>query len=464
MKRLILPAWLLSASVLVLGQIAVRNQGYVPFSDAPIFYRTGAVRDPVALLQTRLDRGEAQLTYEEPNGYLKSVLKQLDVPVSSQSLVFSKTSFQFRRITPRTPRALYFNDDVYIGWVSGGKLEVVSFDPMQGAIFYILENTRTERPVFERAELDCTQCHVVAATRGVPGVLLRSVHTNPSGVQSSRGAAYVTGHDSPLGDRFGGWYVTGTNGRQLHMGNVTVQKGDAAKLLDRQAGANLLDLGDRIEQSLYLSPHSDIVAQLVQAHQTQMHNLITLANYRTRIALHAAAEQGNAAGALAGLLSEEARKQFEQPAEELVRYLLFANETRLEDPIKGTSNYTSEFTARGPRDEHGRSLRDFDLKTRLFRYPCSYLIYSEAFDDLPEPARSFVYRRLHEVLTGKDTSPEFAHLTREDRKNVLDILLATKKGLPEEWRQSSTQINTAGRIAHPDNAPLKRCAGPASRQ
>ncbi len=135
------------------GQIAVRKQGYVPFSDAPINYLSDVLSDPVAKLQQRIGRGEVKLEYESAHGYLKSVLAALDIPISSQTLVFLKTSFQFRKISPRTPRAPYFNDDVYVGQVHAGKaLEIVSFDPMQGAIFCLLDEQKTEQPVFQRAE------------------------------------------------------------------------------------------------------------------------------------------------------------------------------------------------------------------------------------------------------------------------------------------------------------------------
>jgi hypothetical protein len=134
-------------------------------------------------------------------------------------------------------------------------------------------------------------------------------------------------------------------------------------------------------------------------------------------------------------MSEDQRKQYEKPAEELLRYLLFANEAPLESLIKGDSSYAQEFTARGPRDPQGRSLRDFDLRTRIFKYPCSYLIYSEAFNDLPEPAKGYVYHRLLEVLTGREQGPDFAKLTGEDRRAILEILLATKPGLPDEWKK-----------------------------
>ena len=417
---------LLSALALpALAQIAVRNQGYVPFSDDPINYRTHEVSDPVAQLQKSLDHGDVKLDYEPKHGYLKSVLDRLEIPVSSQTLVFSKTSFQYKKITPRTPRALYFNDDVYIGQVHDGKvIEVVSFDPMQGAMFYILDEHQSDHPVFERAELDCTQCHIAAGTRGIPGVLLRSIYTLPSGGQAAETNAYITSQQSPLKERWGGWYVTGTHGAQTHMGNVVVEDKDNPENLDRAAGANVTDLSKWIQPAAYLTGTSDIVAHLVLGHQTQMHNLITLTNYQTRLALYAAGKN---------TLTDDQRKRYIKPAEELLRYLLFANEAPLESPVQGDSAFAKEFAARGPRDAQGRSLRDFDLRTRIFKYPCSYLIYSQAFDDIPEPAKGYVYHRLLEILSGKDQSADFAKLSGEDRKAILEILRATKRGLPDEW-------------------------------
>jgi hypothetical protein len=425
------------------AQIAVKNQGYVPFSEEPINYRS-EVHDPVANLQQKLDRGEITLRYDAQHGYLKSVLEQLAIPVSSQTLVFSKTSFQYKKISPKEPRALYFNDDVYVGQVHDGKvLEFVSFDSKQGAIFYILDEQKAEHPVFQRAELDCTQCHVAAGTRNVPGVLLRSIHTNPSGTQALKAAAFLTGQESPLKDRWGGWYVTGTHGRQTHMGNVVVEDPEHPDQLNRVAGANITDLSKFFDVSKYLIPDSDIVAHLVLAHQTQMHNLITLTNYQTRLALYKEAARNKAVGETGATLSDEARKQYQGPAEELVRYLLFANEAVLEEPVAGSSGYTKEFAALGPRDPQGRSLRDFDLRKRIFKYPCSYLIYSAAFDDLPSLAKEYVYHRLFEILTGREQGSEFARLTGEDRRAIFEILLATKPGLPEEWSQYGKQVHLA---------------------
>jgi hypothetical protein len=415
------------------AQIAVRNQGYMPFADEPINYRSDDLNDPVARLEKRVEKGEVTLAWEERNGYLRSVLSLLKVPVESQTLVFSKTSFQYPKISAGHPRALYYNDDIYVGKVHDGKaIEIVSFDARQGAIFYLLDEHKVQKPVFQRAELDCTQCHIAAGTRGIPGVLLRSVYANSSGTLVPGAPTYITDQDSPMPERWGGWFVSGKAGASaLSMANSTVVE---------PAGRKLAPLGQQPYQAGdYLVAGSDAVALLVLAHQTQMHNLITLTNYRARIALYNLNKQAaNAQAAAPGIaLPDATRRQFEKPAEQLLRYLLFANEAPLSglDPQSlAASPFAKQFAALGPRDSKGRSLRDFDLKRRIFRYPCSYLIYSDAFDAIPEPAKSYVYHRLLQILTGQDQSDDFARLGAQDRRAVLEILLETKPGLPAEWQ------------------------------
>lgn len=439
--RKLVPVIILATAAALFGQIAVRKQGFVPYSDAPIFYLADDLTDPVWKLQQAIERGEDKLEYDEAHGYLPSVLKKLDIPVSSQTLVFSKTSFQFRKIAPETPRATYFNDDVYVAWVQDGKaIEITSFDPMKGAIFYIVEEKDATNPGFLRAELDCTQCHVTTNTRRVPGVFVRSIHPKASGAQAFRAPSYNSGHESPFEERFGGWYVTGRHGRQRHMGNVTLGKSDDAADLDREAGANVTDLSKFFDVAPYLTKHSDIVAHLVLAHQTQMHNLITLLNFKVRTAEHAEATALPAGRRELEHFSDNNRKQIADAAEDVVRYLLFADEAPLHDPVEGTSTFATEFAARGPFDDQGRSLRQFDLQKRIFKYPCSYLIYTESFDALPQLAKDLVYERLFEVLTGQDRSPAFARLSRSDREAVLEILVATKPGLPQAWISYSDQL------------------------
>jgi hypothetical protein len=413
------------------GRIVEKNQGFLPFADAPINYRSSELSDPVAKLERRLERGELKLHYDSRHGYLKSVLDALHISVSSQTLVFSKTSFQFPDINPATPRALYYNDDVYVGQVHDGRfLEFVSFDPMQGAIFYVMDEHRDKHPRFERSEVDCIQCHVAPSTKGIPGVMLRSVFTKPDGNADAAARSFVTGQESPLSQRWGGWYVTARNGSQGAMANAIISDPQHPETLDRAAGANLTSLTGRFDTAAYLTGSSDIVALMVLAHQTQMHNWITLTNYQTRLALYKkAAEEPS------GAIPDEIRQRFERPAEQLVRYLLFTNEVPFETPIAGTSDFARQFTARGPRDSEGRSLRDFDLQKRIFKYPCSYLIYSEAFDAIPQPAKDYVYRRLFDILSGREQGPEFASLSSQDRRAILEILVATKPGLPQEWTQ-----------------------------
>src|SRR5207302_8884790 len=129
--------------------------------------------------------------------------------------------------------------------------------------------------------------------------------------------------------------------------------------------------------------------------------------------------------------SESTPSRIKNAGEPLLKYLLFSGETGLTDRVRGTSGFAEEFCQRGPRDSRGRSLRDFDLQRRLFKYPCSYLIYSAAFDSLPGPVKDYVLHRLWEVLNGKDTSAEFAHLTTADRRAMLEILVTTKPNLPD---------------------------------
>jgi len=440
----------------VAAQIAVRNQGYIPYSDAPINYRTAPLNDPVAELQKQLDAGKASLVYDDQDhGYLKSVLALLKVPVDSQTLVFSKTSFQYPKITPEHPRALYYNDDVYVGSVHEGKaIEIVSFDPMQGAIYYLLDERKADKPVFQRAELDCTQCHIAAGTRGIPGVLLRSVYPTPAGTLVPIAPMAITDQESPLKDRWGGWYASGalagaTRANQavanapagvFPMPNSTIDPAVMA------ASTSLSPLGPVLDSAAYLTPGSDQVALLVLAHQTQMHNLITLTNYKTRLALYALNQHadGGAQSAAATTapalesLPEDTRNQITRPAEQLLRYLLFVGEAPLggadAKAIVASSAFAREFAARGPRDSQGRSLRDFDLHDRTFRYPLSYLIYSEAFDAIPEPAKDYVYHRLLQILSGQDQSADFAKLSAADRHAILSILIETKPGLPAEWQ------------------------------
>ena len=382
-----------------------------------IQYLGGDLRDPVALLQQRIDRGEVRLQFSPKLGYLPSLLNSLSVPVSSQTLVFSKTSFQVQRISPERPRAIYFNDNVYVGFVQRGDfIELSSIDPRKGAIFYTLSQRRADKPRFVRHLDDCLKCHVTLNTMMVPGNIVRSVYPDTTGEPLLEGGSFITDHRSPLSQRWGGWYVTGTHGAQRHMGNVVAKNARRPERLETAAGANVTDLKGHVNTAPYLSLHSDLVALMVLEHQTRMHTLITRVGYEARVA------------------ERDTTGWTEKNVDVLLRYLLFADETRLTEPVQGTSGFREEFEALGPKDHQGRSLRQMDLTHRMFKYPCSYLIYSEAFDELPGVVKVPLYRRLWEVLSDQDQSQGFAALSAKDRWAILEILIDSKPGLPDYFR------------------------------
>ncbi|MCC2668901.1 MAG: hypothetical protein K0Q72_1372, partial [Armatimonadetes bacterium] len=285
---------------------------------------------------------------------------------------------------------------------------------------------RLAPPKFVRRAFDCLSCHSSSLTGNVPGHTVRSVYPGRDGQPVFSAGTYVTTDESPIEQRYGGWYVTGTHGQQYHMGNLTVKDEAEANNLDRSAGANVTSLKRYFDPSPYLSPHSDLVALMVLQHQTHVHNLITRANHETRKALHYEQLLNRELGRSPTFRSESTTSRIKSGCEPLVRGLLFSGEARLAGPVKGTSGFTAEFAARGPFDAGKRSLRQFDLKDRLFRFPCSYLVYSEAFDALPAEARAYVFRRLEEVLGGKDASKEFTHLNEPQRQAIRQILVGTK--------------------------------------
>lgn len=402
-----------------------------------IGYTNATPTDAVARLQRKIDSGEVKLEFDPAHGYLPSVLKNLDVPVSSQGLIFSRTSLQVDHIAPWTPRAVYFNDEVYVGWVQNGPImEVATADPKLGGVFYTLDQKPSDHPVFQRQGQMCLQCHSSSVTGGAPGFIVRSVFTDRYGYPVSAIGEGATTDRTPIKDRWGGWYVTGTTGEQRHMGNVMSTmlvheisnvKSQLAQL-DYDAAANVTDLKGRVSTKAYLAPSSDIVAIMVLTHQSYVHNLITNASYEARKALYdeqlALRNRGDAQPPAGHL--ETTMVRIQSAAERLVRGLLFVKEAPLSSPIRGSSTFAADFVARGPRDSRGRSLREFDLKQRLFKYPLSYLIYSDDFDALPGVVKDIVYRRLHEVLSGDDKSPEFAPLSDADRSAILGILEETK--------------------------------------
>ena len=421
------------ALVLTLQSSAVADE----FDREPILYSKSTPRDCISRLQQRLDAGETTLKFDRHGGFLASMLQELQVPASSQMLVFSKTSLQRQRITPETPRAIYFNDDVYVGMCQDGDvLEISAVDPQLGMIFYTLEQQSEKPPKFARQTDSCLLCHGSTQSQGIPGNLVRSVYPDPDGFPILSSGSFRIDQTSPIENRWGGWYVTGEHGAHKHLGNLIVRGKQQPEEIDNSAGMNVTDLSSRLELSPYLTTHSDIIALMVLEHQAMAHNLIIQANFSTRQALHYEALLNRELQEPMNVRRASTLSRIRSVADPLVKYLLFSGEAKLQSPIKGTSGYAEQFAKTGPRDSHGRSLRDFDLRTRLFKYPCSYLIYSPAFDALPPDVRDYVLQRIWNILDGQETSADFAHLTDTDRQVIKQILQATKPNLPDYWKRA----------------------------
>ena len=383
--------------------------------------RPSFAKDPVALLEEQIQRREVKLDYlEKGQGFLPSLLTRLDVNVDSQMLVFSKTSFHADLIGPKAPRAVYFNDNVFIGFTQRGDIELAALDPTRGIVFYTLEATPKREPRFLHRDAECASCHGLS---GSSSLLTQSVFPDPDG-----NALFLPGltppppdHTTPIEQRWGGWYVTGTHGSQRHMGNAVVPDPYASSDLEQEGTQNLTSLRAKVDLRPYLAQTSDLVALMTFEHQLRMSNLIARISRQAREVEQSTTVEGPASESL------------NTGIEEMLKYMLFVEETPLREPIRGVSSFTTTFPARGPRDSQGRSLRDFDLQTRVFRYPLSYMIYSASFEAIPDSVKAQLYKRLYDILTNRDTSSAFARLTAADRKAIFEILRATKPNLPGYW-------------------------------
>jgi hypothetical protein len=394
-------------------------------NDPAIRYSTAPLNNAVVEVNEKLQDGTTQLTFEGRSGFLRSALEALQIPVDSQLLVFSRASLQGRQIDEHNPRALFFNDRVALGWVRGGNvIEVAAHDASAGVVFYTLEqraDPTTGPPQFKRV-FECLGCHLAGDTLRVPGLLMFST---TRAVQSQGfGLPRRIDHSDALGRRFGGWFVTGSTGSAQHMGN------DVAAL-DGRASRELVSVEGLFDGDGYRSLSSDIVAHLVFTHQTGMTNLLT------RVSWEARAADPSLHPPFTSSPEEEARVavMMSDIASEVVDYLLFIDETKLTDRVRGGSGFAERFSKTGPWDRKGRSLYELDLNRRLLKYPCSYLIYSPAFDALPPGAKDPIYRRLWHVLSGQEQDARYrSALSRADRQSIVEILRDTKKDLPQYFQ------------------------------
>jgi hypothetical protein len=395
-----------------------------------IGYSDKPTHNAIARLQQRLDKGEVKLEWRAPRGYLDSMLKVLDIDPSSQSLVFSKTSLQIAYISEKTPRAIYFNDETYVAWIDNAPtIEMMAVDSVMGPVFYTLDNRNPAAAVkLDRETLRCLNCHdsFSLSGGGVPHFLMVSTNAGVEGDRAQRNASIDTTDATPMKDRWGGWYVTGHDGNQPHLGNIIIRSQQDLDNIDALRKPDIDTLQGVFDTKPYLTDKSDVVALVVLAHQVTVHNLITRANYKSRRFVAHEIDPAQNPNPTWADFNPKVQKGVKAILEPLVRGLLHADAAPFVAPMVGSSGYDVWFQKQGPKDPRGRSLRDLDLKTRLFKYPLSYLIYSDGFKGLPDYAKQYVYQRIGEILRGQDQSPAFAKLSATDRQAILEILTATE--------------------------------------
>jgi hypothetical protein len=369
-----------------------------------IRYSTSESHTAVDALNQKLREGSAKLDYEPQSGYLKSVLALLDVPVESQIMVYTQTSMQAKHVTRENPRAIYFNDEVAVGFIRGaGLIEIVAQDPALGSVFYVVHQEPSGNATFGR-EQQCLRCHLSWDTLGVPGLTILS--TFPRKDENDYANGFTVDHFRPIDERWGGWFVTGTRVPAKHMGNLPLFM---TKLPAAPPAAGK-SLEGQFDLRGYLTPYSDIVALMVYEHQAHFSNLVTRATWEARA-------------------GDELRVA--EAAAKIAEYMLFVDEAPITGgPVVGSSGYTERFQAAGPRDRKGRSLRDLDLQTRLQKYPLSYMIYSKAFQALPAAPKNLVLGQINRVLSGEVTGSKYAHLTPAARSAIREILDSTLSPLP----------------------------------
>lgn len=425
---------LLSSVVALVGGLSLCPallfaQGVEDYELAPVRYSASQPQDAIVNLDQRLRSGELKLAGDD-KAVLQALLKELGIPIESQMLVFSKTSLQRQRISPATPRAIYFSDTCYVGWVPGGLIEIASMDEQLGPVFYSFDPhamRSTDEARFVR-DNDCLRCHGGIFVRGIPSVFARSVFPDAHGEPLLRQGTEVVDHRTPFNLRWGGWYVTGKHGAELHRGNVLASEVKDKLVVDLAKGANLTDLTKFFSTKAYLTNTSDIVALMVFEHQMAMHNALTRASFETRRML---AYQQNLQRELKETVTDDpvydsVKRVIEGQAQEVVDHLLFKEEAKLPvGGIQGGKEFQTAFLQSARKTSAGASLKELDLKTHLFRHRCSYVIHTLSFKALPAVLKERIYERLVKALQPDEADKRYSYLEPDEKRQIAVILSET---------------------------------------
>ena len=422
----------LVVSLLLCSTLTGFSQFYNDYELEPHGYFSKDAKDPVTLLMKRVQRGEVLI--KEPNGkpLVERLLRELGLNKDTQVLVFSRTSLQRREVSYSNPRALYFNESVYLGWMPNGRIEIASFDPELGPIFYFQrELDDASSPLLARSR-SCLGCHAGDATNFLPGSLGRSVYPDKSGRSLRSIDDYRrSGHHIPLHDRYGGWFVSGNHGAMRHMGNAIASREGGKITIDREQFANLEKLDRFFSTEAYPAPGSDIAALLVFDHQVTMHHRLVEAAYRARQSLFDSKLDPKETDA-SKLSKGRSIDEFLEGRDKVVDYLLFRDETPI-PKVSCDPAFQRAFSANRIADSRKRSLKDLRLDGRIFENRCSYMIYSPTFDQFPPMLKGAIYARIHEILTSPKPVEGFDYLGKDEKRRILEILHETKEDLPPGW-------------------------------
>ena len=373
------------------------------FHESPHDYWNAKRKDPFTKIIPLLHNGQIKLDHSSELNFLKSLLKELNIPESSQLQLFSTTSLQLGLINPSNPRSLYFNESIYIGYIPGGKIEVISIDPEHGAVFYIFKVPSKKQPLTITPTKRCMNCHADRELSGIPGLIIKSVLPGVNGGSLDSYRTGQPGHDVPYKDRFGGWYITDLLDPADHSNvlgfykNGTIEKKNVLALQKKST-------------HLFPNSNSEVLTHLIFDHQAGFVNRAIKSNYLLRLTQ------------LPDNLDEH-QLNFKKSISDLVKYSLFDKEPNLSLKINQNSHFKTDFLITPHKLKTGESLRELDLKTRLFKYRCSFMLFSDFFKNNPPEIKKVVYKEIKQNLLSETPILNPENSFPENEKEIILQLL-----------------------------------------